>query len=86
MPPYVCPLCNGDGQRTLPGTQDQTAPTKVRCQACEGKGVLWSPGDYSAPLAPWPHPYPRWPSWYREPHIVYYGTVTNTASHLGENA
>ena len=36
--PHRCPLCDGDGRRP-----DKIEGCVVKCQACEGKGVLWEP-------------------------------------------
>ena len=48
MAVYVCPLCNGVGNRVV-----GNVPGVSKCSGCEGKGIVFDP----IPPAPYPYPY-----------------------------
>jgi hypothetical protein len=44
--PHVCPLCGGEGTRTV---SRGTAVNTETCHACDGRGIVWEPDIVSAP-------------------------------------
>ena len=50
--PAVCPLCHGEGKR-IPTLKVEPE----ECNACEGKGVVWSPETSQPTYIPYYQPF-----------------------------
>lgn len=70
--PHKCPVCEGRGFHSNDDLRPVDEPA-LKCHACNGKGVVWSPDvpwvpyEPMIPMVPWVAPAQPWPWWQPPP-------------------